>query len=72
MSILNFARKTESPAFSAELQAFMQGYSIEVMPRTAVKIDSFKDHLPEGTRVYIAHIEGTPIDDMVNTSLLPA
>jgi len=24
--------------------------------------------LPEGTRVYIAHIEGTPIDDMVKTA----
>ncbi len=25
-------------------------------------------HLPEGTRVYIAHIEGTPIEDMVATA----
>ena len=42
--------------------------SIEVMPRTAAKIDSFKTLLPAGTRVYIAHIAGTSIDDMVKTA----
>lgn len=46
----------------------LQGYSIEVMPRTAAKIDDFKTLLPAGTRVYIAHIDGTPIDDMVATA----
>ncbi len=44
------------------------GYSIEVMPRTAAKIESFADLLPAGTRVYIAHIEGTTIDEMVATA----
>lgn len=42
--------------------------SIEVMPRTAAKIDDFKTLLPAGTRVYIAHIAGTSIDDMVKTA----
>ena len=46
----------------------LQGYSIEVMPRTAAKIDDFKTLLPAGTRVYIAHIDGTPISDMVATA----
>jgi methylenetetrahydrofolate reductase (NADPH) len=46
----------------------LQGYSIEVMPRTAAKIDDFKTLLPAGTRVYIAHIDGTPIDEMVATA----
>ncbi|HCW85663.1 MAG TPA: 5,10-methylenetetrahydrofolate reductase, partial [Rhodobacteraceae bacterium] len=41
---------------------------IEVMPRTAEKVDDFRAYLPEGTRVYIAHIEGTPIEDMVATA----
>jgi methylenetetrahydrofolate reductase (NADPH) len=50
------------------LGAFLEGFSIEVMPRTAAKIDSFRDLLPEGTRVYVAHIEGTPIEDMVATA----
>lgn len=43
-------------------------WSIEVMPRTAEKIDDFRTLLPAGTRVYIAHIEGTPIDAMVATA----
>ena len=38
------------------------------MPRTAEKIANFQDILPKGTRVYIAHIEGTPIEDMVKTA----
>ncbi|MCB1368124.1 MAG: methylenetetrahydrofolate reductase [Rhodobacteraceae bacterium] len=52
----------------AALEAFMQGYSIEVMPRTAEKIEDFRDLLPQSTRVYIAHLEGTPIEDMVATA----
>ena len=36
--------------------------------RTAEKIEDFRALLPKGTRVYIAHIEGTPIEDMVATA----
>jgi methylenetetrahydrofolate reductase (NADPH) len=50
------------------LQGFLRGYSIEVMPRTAAKIEDFRALLPAGTRVYIAHIDGTPIEDMVATA----
>ncbi|SFD67164.1 methylenetetrahydrofolate reductase (NADPH) [Sulfitobacter brevis] len=70
MSLLNFRRK-QAPAPvmpTAEIAAFMQDYSIEVMPRTAEKVENFRDLLPEGTRVYIAHIEGTLIEDMVATA----
>lgn len=68
MALLNFARKEEAVTVVPEVENFLQGFSIEVMPRTAEKIDSFADILPAGTRVYIAHIEGTPIDDMVATA----
>ncbi|MEM6578898.1 MAG: methylenetetrahydrofolate reductase [Pseudomonadota bacterium] len=70
MALLNFKRRDSAPRgpANAELEAFLDGYSIEVMPRTAEKIDNFRDLLPEGTRVYIAHIEGTPIEDMVATA----
>ncbi|UWQ13063.1 methylenetetrahydrofolate reductase [Aliiroseovarius sp. M344] len=71
MALLNFRKKpTEGQAMPASpaLQAFLKGYSIEVMPRTAEKVEDFRDLLPEGTRVYIAHIEGTPIDEMVATA----
>ncbi|MBY5971568.1 hypothetical protein KUV28_04395 [Ferrimonas balearica] len=55
-------------ATGAGLHELVQGYSIEVMPRTAAKIEDFRTLLPEGTRVYIAHIEGTPIEEMVATA----
>lgn len=70
MALLNF-KKREAPgavSVNREVEAFLQDYSIEVMPRTAEKVEDFRALLPEGTRVYIAHIEGTPIDDMVRTA----
>ncbi|WP_299692900.1 methylenetetrahydrofolate reductase [uncultured Tateyamaria sp.] len=70
MALLNF-KKPEGPVagtLSPEVEAFLQGYSIEVMPRTAQKVEDFRSILPAGTRVYIAHIEGTPIDEMVATA----
>ncbi|MEO1562804.1 MAG: methylenetetrahydrofolate reductase [Pseudomonadota bacterium] len=63
----NTALKVETEV-NPELEAFLQGFSIEVMPRTASKIEDFREILPAGTRVYIAHIEGTEIDDMVATA----
>tara|TARA_B100001113_G_scaffold208087_1_gene170580 strand:- start:2058 stop:3020 length:963 start_codon:yes stop_codon:yes gene_type:complete len=66
-----FGLKTETfqaPKVKEKLERFVSDFSIEVMPRTAEKIGDFKDLLPEKTRVYIAHIEGTPIEDMVKTA----
>ena len=70
MALLNFRqpRSADLPPANAQLEAFLQGYSIEVMPRTAEKIEDFRDLLPEGARVYIAHIDGTEITDMVATA----
>ena len=70
MSLLSFRKTKEAskPTTSPALEAFLRDYSIEVMPRTAEKVENFRDLLPEGTRVYIAHIEGTPIEDMVATA----
>ena len=69
MALLNFRKKTEATAsVDPKVEAFLDGYSIEVMPRTAEKVEDFRALLPAGTRVYIAHIEGTPIEDMVATA----
>ena len=69
MGLLNFAAKdVKKPESSIQLEGFLKGFSIEVMPRTAEKIESFRDLLPSGTRVYIAHLEDTPIEDMVATA----
>lgn len=68
MALFNFRREAPTSQAPAALEAFLQGFSIEVMPRTAEKVESFRDILPAGTRVYIAHIDGTPIEDMVATA----
>ncbi len=68
MALFNFRREAPAAAAPALLETFLQGYSIEVMPRTAEKVEDFRALLPAGTRVYIAHIEGTPIEDMVATA----
>jgi methylenetetrahydrofolate reductase (NADPH) len=52
----------------SSINKFLDGYSIEVTPNAAAKIDNFSDVLPNNTRIYIAHIEGTPIEDMVKTA----
>jgi methylenetetrahydrofolate reductase (NADPH) len=68
MALLSFKRKDTGTTGSADLSAFLDGFSIEVMPRTAEKVEDFRAILPAGTRVYIAHIDGTPIEDMVATA----
>lgn len=62
------ANTTAAGDDAAALPAFLAGFSIEVMPRTAEKVADFRAILPPGTRVYIAHLDGTPIDDMVATA----
>ena len=71
MALFNFRREAAPAADTGtnpEVEAFLSGYSIEVMPRTAEKVEDFRTILPKGTRVYIAHIDGTPIEDMVATA----
>jgi methylenetetrahydrofolate reductase (NADPH) len=72
MGLLSFFHKpcaanTEDKT-SSVLAKLLSGYSIEVIPQTADKVERFRDILPTGTRVYIAHIEGTPIEDMIRTA----
>lgn len=69
MALFNFRREATQPnGPNTETEAFLKGYSIEVMPRTAEKVEDFRAILPKGTRVYVAHIEGTPIEEMVATA----
>lgn len=67
-SIFQFKRKTAPVGDAPALSNFLNGFSIEVMPRTAAKIEDFRAILPAGTRVYMAHIAGTPIEEMVASS----
>lgn len=70
MALMNFLRKEPAAPQGDKkaVEAFLNGYSIEVMPRTAEKVEDFRALLPKGTRVYIAHIDGTPIEEMVATA----
>ncbi len=68
MGTLSFLRRPEPRTADTTTADLIDGYSIEVMPRTAAKIECFADLLPARTRVYIAHIEGTTIDEMVETA----
>ena len=70
-SILSFGRKQaekKTAAAPSGLSPLIDGFSIEVMPRTAAKVEDFRAILPAGTRVYIAHIDGTPIEEMLATA----
>jgi methylenetetrahydrofolate reductase (NADPH) len=68
MALLPFKRKDTAKPVAPAVEAFLQDYSIEVMPRTAEKVEDFRALLPEKARVYVAHIDGTPIEDMVATA----
>jgi methylenetetrahydrofolate reductase (NADPH) len=69
MALFNFRKRVQAVKSDAsQIEALLRDYSIEVMPRTAEKVENFRNILPEGTRVYIAHIEGTPIEEMVATA----
>ena len=69
MSLLKLNRKTDRPPVAkTHLSTLLKNYSIEVMPRTAQGIRDFHELLPSGTRVYVAHIGTTPIEEMVATA----
>ena len=57
MPVLPFRRSRGPGAPDLDGACLLQGFSIEVMPRTAAKIDDFRAILPEGSRIYVAHIE---------------
>ena len=50
---------------NTHLKDFISEYSMEVIPKTVAKTDSFGDILPKSTRVYLAHLKGEGIEQMV-------
>ncbi len=68
MALFPFRRRPAAPSPATPLAALLAGHSIEVMPRTAARIPDFAAILPAGTRVCVAHIAGTGIDEMVATA----
>lgn len=70
MGILNYlGRRTASGDVSTRgLHDIVSGFSVEVMPRTAAKVEDFRVLLPAGTRIYIAHLPDCDVADMVATA----
>ena len=50
---------------NSHLKDLIEGYSIEVIPKTVSKTDSFADILPKNTRVYLAHLKDEEIGLMI-------
>ncbi len=50
---------------NSHLKDLIEGYSIEVIPKTVAKTDSFADILPKNTRVYLAHLKDEEIGPMI-------
>ena len=50
------------------ISKLIKNFSIEVMPRTLAKLENIENLWPKNTRVYIAHLEGTTIEDMLVTA----
>jgi methylenetetrahydrofolate reductase (NADPH) len=53
----------------AHIQGFLADYSIETTTHDESKFDEIVGELKPGTRVYVAHVPGTPIDDVVSLAL---
>lgn len=53
---------------SPAVKASVQGFSIESVPQDAARIDDFRSHLPEGTRVYVAWPPKATPDVIVNAA----
>ncbi|MCI4665797.1 MAG: methylenetetrahydrofolate reductase [Neomegalonema sp.] len=67
VSLPGLASMRDRSATSAELGRFLSGYSIEVLPKVAAKVDDFGALLPAGTQVFVAHIAGSPVADVAAT-----
>ncbi len=50
------------------ISMLLNRFSIEVMPKTAEKITDFRNIVPPETKIYIAHLEGTEPQEMINTA----
>ncbi len=59
-------KSAEEIAPTADLAALLKGFSIEVTPRSLANVEALSDLLPIGTTVYVAHLSGTPFDEMLS------
>jgi methylenetetrahydrofolate reductase (NADPH) len=53
----------------AAIRRFAADYSIEATTHDEARFDEIAGELKPGTRVYVAHVPGTPLDDVVGLAL---
>jgi methylenetetrahydrofolate reductase (NADPH) len=51
-----------------EIASFLSGFSIEVTPASASKVNSFAEHLPSNTSVNVTSLPGSDIKETINVS----
>jgi len=66
---MNDSIKLTAEELQQAIVDYLRTYSIEATPHDAAKLDEIAAELPPGTRVYVAHPPGTPIDDVVDLSI---
>jgi len=66
---MNETARLEGAALVEQIQQFLGNYSIETTTHDEAKFDEIAAELRPGTRVYVAHVPGTPIDDVVSFAL---
>ncbi len=54
---------------SRAIISYLEGYSIEVTPHDAARLEEIGQTVPQGTDVYVAHPPGMPLDDVVSLAL---
>jgi methylenetetrahydrofolate reductase (NADPH) len=66
---MNAMQKLGGSALLEEVRRFMADYSIEATTHDEAKFDDIVAELKAGTRVYVAHVPGTPIEGVVALAL---
>jgi methylenetetrahydrofolate reductase (NADPH) len=66
---MNETQKLAGADLLEQIQRFFASYSIEATTHDESKFDEIAAELKPGTRVYVAHVPGTPIDDVVSFAL---
>ena len=66
---MNERGQTGGVRLLAEIQSFLADYSIEATTHDEARFDEIVAELKPGTRVYVAHVPGTPIEDVVRFAL---
>ena len=63
------ARQLSGKDLLARCQGFLAGFSIEATTHDVAKFDEIAAEVKPGSRIYVAHVPGTPIDDVVSLAL---